>query len=119
MVPIGIMLAWAGYTVGWWGYLLVKGYNVGFKQVASPFSFYTGPWPPACLTDAKLIPTGNPADNGPCSAATGTAVTGTGSPGTGAGGLPVGTGGTGKCPPGFVLQGGRCVALPSSRFGVG
>jgi hypothetical protein len=32
MVPIGLALAWAGYTVGIWGYCLVRGYDVTFVQ---------------------------------------------------------------------------------------
>jgi hypothetical protein len=54
MVPIGMALAWAGYTLGMWGYCLVRGYNVTFMQLfgsswpgpkisASPIVKKTGP----------------------------------------------------------------------------
>lgn len=32
MIPIGLGLAWAGYTVGIWGYCMVRGYDVTFAQ---------------------------------------------------------------------------------------
>lgn len=33
MVPIGMAMVFAGYTVGIWGYCLVRGYNVTFTQL--------------------------------------------------------------------------------------
>jgi len=36
MIPIGLGLALAGYTVGIWGYCLVRGYNVTFMQLFKP-----------------------------------------------------------------------------------
>ena len=39
MVPIGLALSWAGYTVGIWGYCLIRGYDVTFVQC------FKGTWP--------------------------------------------------------------------------
>ena len=39
MIAIGLGLAWAGYTVGIWGYCLVRGYDVTFMQL------FKGTWP--------------------------------------------------------------------------
>ena len=36
MIPIGLGLAWAGYSLGIWGYCLVRGYNVSFMQCFKP-----------------------------------------------------------------------------------
>ena len=33
MIVIGIAMAWAGYTVGLWGYCLVQGYDVPFSAM--------------------------------------------------------------------------------------
>ena len=33
MIAIGMGLVWAGYTVGLWGYCLVKNYDVTFGQL--------------------------------------------------------------------------------------
>lgn len=41
MAGIGIALLWAGYTLGLWAFLLIKGYNVSFKQM------FSTTWPPA------------------------------------------------------------------------
>jgi hypothetical protein len=43
MLAVGLALVWAGYTIGLYGYILVKGYDVSFKQL------FVGPataWPP-------------------------------------------------------------------------
>lgn len=41
MVAIGVALAWAGYTVGLWGYCLVKSYDVTFTEL------FANTWPGA------------------------------------------------------------------------
>lgn len=33
MIAIGLGVLWGGYTVGIWGYCLVRGYNVPFTQL--------------------------------------------------------------------------------------
>lgn len=40
MVAIAIGLGWVSYTGGLWGYCLLRGYNVTFRQLLSPT------WPP-------------------------------------------------------------------------
>jgi len=39
VTAIGVGLAWAGYTLGIWGFCLVRGYNVSFMQL------FKGTWP--------------------------------------------------------------------------
>lgn len=39
MVPIGVAMVWGAYTVGLWGYCLVRGYDVTFMQL------FKGQWP--------------------------------------------------------------------------
>ncbi len=46
MIPIGVAVAWAGYTVGIWGYCLVRGYDVPFTGL------FRSVWP----SGAKLAP---------------------------------------------------------------
>lgn len=36
MIPIGLGMVWAGYTLGIWGYCLVRGYDVTFMQLFKP-----------------------------------------------------------------------------------
>ena len=36
MPAIAMGLAWAGYTLGLWGWCLLRGYNVTLGQLASP-----------------------------------------------------------------------------------
>lgn len=42
MGAIGIGLAFVGYTLGLYGFILLKGYNISFKELWSPTN-----WPPA------------------------------------------------------------------------
>jgi hypothetical protein len=42
MVALGIGLVFVGYSIGLYGYILLRGYNIAFTQM---FSFST--WPPA------------------------------------------------------------------------
>lgn len=41
MIPIGLGMVWAGYTIGIWGYCLVRGYDVPFMKL------FSGTWPGA------------------------------------------------------------------------
>lgn len=65
MVPIGVAMVWGAYTVGIWGYCLVRGYDVTFMQL------FSGQWP-----------AGTPGKTGPGTAGPGTAPgnKGTGNP---------------------------------------
>lgn len=46
MIPVGLGLVWAGYTIGVWGYCLIRGYNVTFMQLFAPV------WPGAAKAAA-------------------------------------------------------------------
>lgn len=41
MAGIGIALVWVSYTFGLYGYCLIKGYNLSFKQL------FSTSWPPS------------------------------------------------------------------------
>jgi hypothetical protein len=45
VIVVGFALAWTSYTAMFWGYSLVKGYNLTLGQIVSPKA-YTGTWPP-------------------------------------------------------------------------
>lgn len=85
MLPIGMLLAWAGYGFGTWGYILVKGHNISLREWFSPLHPYTGTlwandpipkgrlWPPGAkgggnvttpAADAAVITSGPPAAGG-------------------------------------------------------
>jgi hypothetical protein len=61
MVWIGMTLVWAGYSVGLYGYSLVRGYNLTLAQMVSPTKWYSGQWPPAKAGNEQILPTGNAA----------------------------------------------------------
>lgn len=63
MIAIGMGLAWIGYATGFWGYCLIRGYNLSFMDVASPVHYYLGAkasrpgtWPPKCCPPGTVIP---------------------------------------------------------------
>jgi hypothetical protein len=58
MIVIGIGVAMIGYTLLWWGYSLVKGYDITFAQIVSPVHYYTGAWPPAAASPDSIFPGG-------------------------------------------------------------
>ena len=64
MIVVGMALAWAGYTVGFYGFCLVKGYDVSFVQLVSPKGWYSGPWPPVTAPDNVILPTGGSSGTG-------------------------------------------------------
>lgn len=53
MLPLGMALVWAGYGVGTWGYVLVKGYNITLREWFSPLHPWQGP-----LSKAGMVPQG-------------------------------------------------------------
>jgi hypothetical protein len=80
VIPIGLGLAWGGYTIGVWGYCLIRGYDVTFLQL------FKATWPGTAGTPAKAAP--GPADilpasgsNSSGSAASGSAPTPAPAPG--------------------------------------
>jgi hypothetical protein len=62
MVAIGMGLAFVSYSLGLWGYSLVRGYNLSAKQIISPTGPYTGKWPPPLAGNTVIIPNGSAAD---------------------------------------------------------
>jgi hypothetical protein len=54
MVAIGVMLVWAGYTVGLWGYCLVQGYDVQFSGL------FAKSWPGPAAAAAAPPPAADP-----------------------------------------------------------
>ena len=42
MLPLGLGLGFAGYGLGTWGYILVKGYNITLREWFSPLHPFTG-----------------------------------------------------------------------------
>jgi hypothetical protein len=53
VLPLGMGLAFVGYGVGTWGYVLVKGYNISLREWFSPLHPFTG-----ALSKAGMIPAG-------------------------------------------------------------
>ena len=51
MLALGIVFVFAGYSVGSWGWCLVKGYDIPLRQWVSPLHPFT--WPQG---DPPLIP---------------------------------------------------------------
>jgi hypothetical protein len=112
MIAVGFGLAWIGYTLGYWGLSMVKGWDLSFSQIASPTSYYKGAWPPPTAPNTILIPNGK---SGQDSSQGGTSLAGgkqsTSGSTAGGGVAPV----NGKCPPGTILINGKCeqhVAIP-------
>lgn len=104
MIVLGIGLVWAGYTVGFYGYCLVKGYNVKFSQLVSPTGYYKGNWPPPVnIPGDTIFPNGQ----------TGTGTSTTTTPSQMPPGPTIPTPKSGKCPPGTVPDGkGNCITKP-------
>lgn len=104
MIPLAILLVWAGYGIGSWGYELVKGHDVTLREWFSPLHPYSGPWPPKGIPATQIFPGGKPAK----AAAGGASGSGSGPPGIGSR-PPKGK----PCPPGTTKTlDGRCVPIP-------
>jgi hypothetical protein len=78
MIAVGMFLLFAAYGLGFWGFSLLEGYNLGFKQLFSPTAYYTGKWPPALAGDTVIVPDGTSAslNNGTVTPFTTTAAAG-------------------------------------------
>jgi hypothetical protein len=53
---IGMGLGWLGYSLGLWGWSLLRGYNVTLGQLMSPAHPYSGAWPPALMANTQIFP---------------------------------------------------------------
>ena len=56
MIPLAIIILWAGYGIGSWGYLLVKGHDVTLREWFSPLHPYSGSWPPPPIPATQVFP---------------------------------------------------------------
>ena len=60
VLPIGMLLTWAGYSVSLWGWCLLRGYNVTLGQLMSPVHPYGSakgqPWPPPLMGSDQIFP---------------------------------------------------------------
>jgi len=54
VVVLGMGLLWGSYTVVFWGWTLVKGYDLPLTTIVKP-SAYAGAWPPAQLPDTAVL----------------------------------------------------------------
>lgn len=99
MLAVGMLLTWAGYSAGLWGWCLLRGYDVTMGQLMSPAHPYLSGkgqrWPPPMIADDVIFPGGR----SQAAASGGGAV----APGN----KPVNVSG-GKCPQGWIRIGGKC-----------
>jgi len=59
MLPAGMILGWVAYTVGSYGWVLIRGWDISFRSWVSPLNPYQ--WPaggPGPIPDNQLFPTG-------------------------------------------------------------
>lgn len=60
MLPAGMLIVWAGYSVSLWGWCLLRGYDVTLGQLMSPMHPYGSgkgeKWPPKRLPDDVIFP---------------------------------------------------------------
>ena len=54
MLPLGMVLGFAGYGLGTWGYILVKGYNITLREWFTPLRPFTG-----ALDSNGMVPQGH------------------------------------------------------------
>lgn len=74
MLPIGMVLVWAGYSVSLWGWCLIRGYDVTLGQLMSPTHPYGSgkgqAWPPPLMSADQIFPGGrNTGESAPASGA--------------------------------------------------
>jgi hypothetical protein len=49
---IGFGILWSGYTLMFWGFCKVKGYDISLGEIVIPKK-YTGKWPPKLIDDGS------------------------------------------------------------------
>ena len=83
MLPVGMLLVWAGYSVSLWGWCLIRGYDVTLGQLMSPAHPYGAgkgqAWPPPLMSADQIFPGKNTGASAPTGAAS-SAPTRTGTP---------------------------------------
>jgi hypothetical protein len=75
MLVVGMAVVFAGYTVGSYGWVLLKGWDIPFRSWISPLSTYT--WPaggaePPPIPATQLFPSSAAASGGTAADSTGT-----------------------------------------------
>ncbi|AGS73936.1 hypothetical protein [Streptomyces collinus] len=63
MPAIGMGLLWGGYTLLFWGFCKIKGYDIGLGEIVIPGK-WDGHWPPPLVKDDAPSPMGGPGHNG-------------------------------------------------------
>lgn len=70
-VALGVGLLWGAYAIGFYGYCLIKSYDVNLAQLLKPTNQWVGQgqeaqitanaytWPPGVGSDSLVFPTGN------------------------------------------------------------
>jgi hypothetical protein len=62
VVAVGMLVVWFGYAIDFYGYTLLKGYDVTFGQLVSPAHPYGSgrgqTWPPPIIKAGQVLPTG-------------------------------------------------------------
>jgi hypothetical protein len=58
MLALVMLAGWADYLVGFYGWCLLKNYDVTIGQLASPLHPYAGKWPPGPIGPGSVFPTG-------------------------------------------------------------
>ena len=61
MLPVGMLLTWGGWSISFWGWCLLRGYNVTLGQLMTPLHPYAGKWPPPLIPDSQIFPGGTKA----------------------------------------------------------
>lgn len=102
MPAIGFGVAWAGYTLMLWGYLLLHGDDVTLGQLVNPV--HRLDWKTA--TAAK-IPAGQILPGGATAASASGSGPGGSTPIPGSAAVKPKT--PGKCPPGYLWDGSKCL----------
>lgn len=69
MVTVGMGLAWLGYSLIFWGYCEIKGYDISLVQIMIPGK-YTGSWPPGVSTPGATTAASGASTNGTVGAST-------------------------------------------------
>jgi hypothetical protein len=52
MPAIGFGILWSGYTLLFWGFCKIKGYDIGLADIVMP-KHYKGKWPPPLIDDGE------------------------------------------------------------------
>ena len=59
-------LLWGGYTLGFWGWTRLQGWDISLGEIIVPGRYKGASWPPALINDGgkQPDPMGGPSHNG-------------------------------------------------------